>query len=112
MKAKEAIPHRVDAVVIHFVLRQYWFNEMLAGRKDIEYRSITPYWTARLIKRNPTIAIFRVGYQSTRRRMMRRILAIDTGPCPYPGWHGEFYRIHLSPMNNVKLTGGLPPTQS
>ena len=101
---KKAINGQVQPVVIHFVLRQHWFNEMLAGRKDIEYRAITPYWTARLIKHRPTIAIFRVGYQSTKRRIMRGILDIDTGPCPYPDWHGEFYRVHLFPMDNGELS--------
>jgi len=34
------------------------------------------------------------------------VTTIDIGPCPYPGWTGNFYRVHLGPiMPNAALTG-------
>ena len=87
----------VDPVVVHFVLKRHWHAEMLAGRKDIEYRAITPYWTARLTRRPVTHAAFSRGY-TARGRFIRPVTLIDIGPCPYPGWTGDFYRVHLGPI--------------
>jgi len=92
-------------LVVHFVLKRHWHAEMLAGRKDIEYRAITPYWTARLTRRPVTHAAFSCGY-TARGRFVRPVTKIDIGPCPYPGWTGNFYRVHLGPiMPNAALTG-------
>lgn len=87
----------MDPVVVHFVLKRHWHGEMLAGRKDIEYRAITPYWTARLTRRQVTHAEFSRGY-TTRGRFIRPVTLIDIGPCPYPGWTVDFYRVHLGPI--------------
>jgi hypothetical protein len=70
---------------------------MLAGQKDTEYRDVTPYWTARLTRRPLTHAVFTPGYTG-RERIMRPITSIDVGPCEYPGWTGNYYRIHLGPI--------------
>ena len=94
-------------VVVHFVLTRHWYAEMLAGRKDIEYREITPYWSSRLTRRKVTHAAFSCGY-TARGRFVRPVTMIDIGPCPYRGWTGEFYRVHLGPiMQNP--TGQPPP---
>ena len=94
----------MDATV-HFVLARHWHAEMLAGRKDIEYRAITSYWTARLARRPVTHAAFSRGY-TTNGRFVRTVTRIDIGPCPYPKWTGDFYRDHLGPiMHNAVLSG-------
>jgi hypothetical protein len=80
--------------VVFFVLKGPWYDEIEAGRKRIEYRAVTPYWTARLCGKKITHAIFSRGY-SRRNRLLRRVTKIDIGPCPYPGWNGRFYRVHL-----------------
>jgi len=77
---------------------------MLAGRKDIEYRDITPYWKARLMRRRVTHAAFSRGY-TARGRFVRPVTHIDIGPCPYPGWTGNFYRIHLGPIMHNATEG-------
>ena len=89
--------NNVDPVVVHFVLKRHWHTEMLSGRKDIEYRAITPFWTARLMRRPVTHAAFSRGY-TARGRFIRPVTQIDIGPCPYPGWTGDFYRVHLGPI--------------
>jgi len=92
-------------LVVHFVLKRHWHAEMLSGRKDIEYRAITPYWTSRLVKPGYRIthAAFSRGY-TARGRFVRPVTLIDIGPCPYPGWTGDFYRVHLGPiMHNSVL---------
>lgn len=100
----------MDALVVHFVLKRHWHAEMLAGRKDIEYRAITPYWTARLTRRQVTHAAFSRGY-TARGRFIRQVTLIDIGPCPYPGWTGDFYRVHLGPImhnNEVRRDSAEP----
>lgn len=47
------------------------------------------------------IAVFRVGYPSNSKPrkypdIVRRITKIDIGPCPYPRWDGEYFRIHFT----------------
>lgn len=72
---------------------------MAAGRKDVEYRTMTPYWRKRIWERRHELSTLTVarGYTST--TLPREIILIDIGPCPYPGWRGKYYRIHLVPLN-------------
>jgi hypothetical protein len=90
-----------NALVVHFVLKRHWHAEMLAGRKDIEYRAVTPYWTARLMRRPIRWARFSRGYNA-HGAFIRPVIKIDIGPCPYPGWTGDFYRVHLGPIIEQK----------
>jgi hypothetical protein len=90
--------------VVYFVLTRRWHAEMLAGRKDVEYRRVTSYWTARLMGRTITHAAFSCGY-TTRGRIVRPVTGIDIGPCPYPGWTGSYYRIHLGPAERNEEVG-------
>jgi len=84
-----------EPVTVDLVLTHHWFDEVEAGRKDTEYRAMTPKWTrliwdcrARLVS-----ARFRWGY--SKRAIVRPVFYVDVGPCPYPGWPGEYYRIHF-----------------
>jgi len=82
-------------LVLYLVLTYYWFDEMTAGRKNIEYRACTPHWR-RLIwdrRRRITHARFARGYTS--HTILRPVLAVDRGRCPYYEWNGRFYRLHL-----------------
>jgi len=85
----------VDPVVLHLVLTRHWFDEMLAGRKDIEYRACTPYWRRLLWGRRRRITHARFSRGYTSRTILRPVLAVDCGGCPYDGWDGRFYRLHL-----------------
>lgn len=84
---------------LSLVLTYHWFDEMAAGRKDVEYRAMTSYWRKRIWEKRHqlTSATFARAYTST--RLPREIFMIDIGPCPYPGWRGKFYRIHMVPLN-------------
>lgn len=66
-------------------LHRHWHAEIAEGRKTVEYRVVCPYWRSRLEKLAPG------DIEAT-------VDGIDFGPCPYPGWDGDFYRIrfHLS----------------
>lgn len=88
-------------ITIHLVLTYHWCDETEQGRKDIEYREMTPHWE-KLIwerrKRIPTVRFVR-GYTST--MMVCPVIKIDVGRCPYPGWDGDYYRIHFEQVGRV-----------
>lgn len=98
---------------IMFNLLWQWYTQIANREKSVEYRVIKPYWTSRL--RNalggqlpvkggkeiwPTdlLAVFRLGYggyNCAYPDIVRRVMYIDIGPCPYAGWTGDYYRIHF-----------------
>lgn len=81
---------------VHLILAFHWFDQVASGEKTIEYRAPSPNWQRVFLGDNPPdTVIFHRGY--TARTITRRIVAIDTGPCPYPGWKGTFIRIHFQP---------------
>lgn len=47
---------------------------------------------------NPTdwFAVFRLGYSRKYPDIVRNIWMIDIGSCPYPGWDGDYFRIHFA----------------
>lgn len=84
-------------MTIHLVLKSIWFAETASGKKTIEYRAMTDLWKKRLWDKRAklTTVVFHRGYTS--RTLTRKITLIDVGPCPIPGWDGDYYRIHFSP---------------
>ena len=90
----------MSVLCLNLVLSYYWFEEMVAGRKYVEYRAVTPHWTRLIWKRRDQIthARFSKGYTST--TITRRVLFVSRGSCPYEGWNGDFYRLHLDCSEN------------
>lgn len=84
--------------LVHLVLTYHWFDEMLAGRKDVEYRAPVAHWRKHIWMRRSAIrfACFYRGYSST--RIVRFVNMVDEGPCPHEGWRGVYYRLHLGPI--------------
>lgn len=80
---------------LHLVLTRHWFDLIASGEKTVEYRAMTPYWRKRIWDKRESLigesVTFARGY--TKQTITRRIVAIDTGPCPYDGWGGEYYRV-------------------
>lgn len=87
---------------IHLMLSYYWWDAMAHGCKDIEYRRICPQWQRLIWERRHLIerAIFHRAYTAT--SLIRPVELIDIGPCPYEGWEGDFYRLHLLPIGRRK----------
>ena len=57
--------------VLHLVVKRKWFDQIVSGRKKIEYREYTPYWCKRLLMLSPAGKLiykyfdevsFRAGY--------------------------------------------------
>lgn len=84
--------------IIHLVLTHHWFDEMVAGRKDIEYRVMSPHWTKLIWGRRGAITHARFSRAYTPTTILRPVDSIDVGPCPYEGWDADYYRLHLGPI--------------
>lgn len=99
-------PGTVSALVLHLVLTYHWFEEVSSGRKCIEYRAMTPFWTRRIWDRRDKIkkVRFQRGYERDPLRTARVVTKIDIGPCPYDGWNGNYYRIYFT-MPNAEAHG-------
>ena len=80
-----------------FNLKKKWYDEILNGTKDVEYRKIKEFWTKRLSKiQCGDIVTFRLGYKRTNGDIHAKVTKIDIGSCPYQGWSGDYYRIHFT----------------
>jgi hypothetical protein len=81
---------------LHLVLTYHWFSETVSGRKRVEYRKMTPRWMRLIYERRDEIAFVRFarGYSSC--MATYAVTNIDIGPCPIPGWDGQYFRIHFT----------------
>lgn len=88
----------MNVKIVHLVLTYHWFDEMIADRKTIEYRAMTPHWEKLIWAHRDRIthARFSRGYTAT--TILRPVLQIDIGPCHYEGWDDDYYRLHLGPI--------------
>ena len=39
--------------MLTFILKNYWYDKIASGEKEIEYREVKPYWSKRLAKLFP-----------------------------------------------------------
>lgn len=52
--------------ILHLTLKKKWFDMILSGEKQDEYREIKPYWTKRLTGKKHTHIQFTNGYGKNR----------------------------------------------
>ena len=83
-------------------LTRQWFAKIWNGEKNTEYREVKPYWTRRIGAwvgdDTPRFILFQIGYAKDGPRLLVQTSGVDIGPCPYPGWRGDFYRIRFDIM--------------
>lgn len=80
---------------IHLFLTYKWFDLTARGSKTTEYRDRILYHRPIWLRRHElTHVIFHRGYTST--TITVAITGIDIGPCPIPGWRGDYIRIHFN----------------
>ncbi len=86
---------------INLVLTNHWYDETAAGRKRVEYRVMTgggggpSQYLGQLWHQRHTLKRVRFSRGYTPTTQTFDIVKIDVGPCPIPGWSGEYYRIHF-----------------
>jgi len=55
--------------ILHLTLKKKWFDMILSGKKDEEYRELKEYWATRLEGRNYDVVKFRNGYMKDSPKM-------------------------------------------
>ena len=80
---------------LHLVLTYYWFDEILAGRKRIEYRELTHYWYLRIHNKRKRIKTVTFSRGYTKTKLTFDVTKIDIGDCPYDGWDDNYNRIYF-----------------
>lgn len=83
---------------LHLVLTHHWYDETAAGHKRIEYRCMKPRWMRLIYERRDMIKRVRFSRGYTRTTQTFAVDKIDLGPCPIPGWSGQYFRIHFSDL--------------
>ena len=63
--------------VLHLNLYRKYFDEIVSGKKTIEYRDKTPYWTKRLSNKNYDYIYFRNGYSKDAPMMLVEYKGVD-----------------------------------
>ena len=84
---------------MHLILTFAWFDQIRDGAKRIEYRRVRSFWTRRIWNRRNEITRVTFGRAYTAETITAIVTKIDIGPCPIPGWDGDFYRIHFDLPN-------------
>ncbi len=70
--------------ILHLTLMKKWFDEILSGKKKVEYREIKPYWTKRLFDSNGKpkkfdFILFKNGYSKDARKMKVKFVGLKVG---------------------------------
>ena len=63
--------------VLHLNLYRKYFDEIVSGKKTIEYRDKTPYWTTRLSNKKYDYIYFRNGYSKDAPMMLVEYKGVD-----------------------------------
>nr|DAT72841.1 MAG TPA: helix-turn-helix domain-containing protein [Caudoviricetes sp.] len=91
-------------------LKREWFARIWNGTKRTEYREVKPYWTRRIggwVGDNaPRFILFQIGYAKDGPRLLVQITCVDIGPCPYPEFRGDYYRIDFEVVQPYILADG------
>ena len=77
--------------VLHLTLYRKWFDQIAAGQKVEEYRTVSPYWKARIEGRKYDEIRFRNGYHKNAPFMR----------VEYKGW--KFGTVHGDQVYVLKL---------
>ena len=92
-------------------LTRKWFAKIWNGEKTTEYREVKPYWTRRIgvwvCDNAPRFILFQIGYAKDGPRLLVQTSGVDIGPCPYPGWRGDYYRIRFDVVQPYIVAEGM-----
>lgn len=86
-------------------ITRYWLDEILSGRKKIEYREIKPYWTERLNTVSIPFELRLINGMNP--PMPEAVLRIDKVDIGYQGtdgggYDGKVYRFHIGKILSKK----------
>ena len=83
--------------MLNLPLKKYWFEEIQAGRKTVEYRKASQYWARRFEKLGPGSEIsLSLGYAGRKlQRTIRRIVMLPDGSDTDLGEPGPVFAIYF-----------------
>lgn len=89
------------------------FDDIVAGRKNKEWRAITPFWIARLYRHRPTSIRFQRGYSNVQARFtIKRITLANEAREEYPlrdfvpnGFNPVYFVIWIGNQINPQKKG-------
>jgi hypothetical protein len=84
--------------ILHLTLERQWFDDIVRGVKDEEYRDLKDYWKTRLEGRTYDIVRFRNGYATDAPEMDVEFLRVDK--------RSDCYAIRLGKILSVKRWRG------
>lgn len=70
---------------LFLIMQKVWFDEILSGKKKIEYRDYSPFYCSRFLKngsfRNYSTVVMQVGYNANAQRMTVEVekIILDDG---------------------------------
>ena len=85
---------RESRSILHLTLERQWFDDIVRGVKDEEYRDLKDYWKKRLEGRKYDIVRFRNGYATNAPEMDVEFLGVDK--------RSDCYAIRLGKILSVK----------
>jgi hypothetical protein len=87
-----------NPITLHLTLKHHWYDETAKEKdpKRIEYREKTERWMKLIYDRRARIERVRFSRGYTKTTAEFTVIHIDLGPCPIPGWAGDYIRIHFS----------------
>lgn len=85
-------------MTLSLVLTRHWFDQMVSGKKNVEYRLCCDYWRKRIWEKRRELAAARFSWGYSDVQIVRPIEHIGIDGCPYEGWDGLYYTIHLGPI--------------
>ena len=78
---------------LYLVLTHYWYDEIEAGRKRVEYRNMADHWKKQIWDKRDKIktVTFARGYSSTTQTFAVTGICVDE--CPIPNWTALYYCV-------------------
>jgi hypothetical protein len=84
--------------ILHLTIEREWFDDIVKGVKDEEYRDLKDYWKTRLEGRKYDIVRFRNGYATDAPEMDVEFLGVDK--------RSDCYAIRLGKILSLKRWRG------
>jgi hypothetical protein len=84
--------------ILHLTLEREWFDDIVRGVKNEEYRDLKDYWKTRLEGRKYDIVRFRNGYATDAPEMDVEFLGVDK--------RSDCYAIRLGKILSLKRWRG------
>lgn len=98
----------LDKKILFLTIKKYWFDKILSGEKNIEYREYKKYYIEKF-KKEYDIILLQAGYSKNSPRLTAKIEKIELKEIDMKNINNtlfsenkKYYCIHLSNIDLVK----------